>query len=373
MTFRSRLQTEGKQASSRRIIFVGPAPIAEASQHPGGQLTAAGGVTDYARKRGYEIHISNTLIHNFPPPSFGRKVMLGVKRALLFARTLQTTRVDGVILFVGSRYSFFERVLLVALAKASGAKTVFCIREGAFVDWMNTSFLTRHLVPILLRLPDHIVVQGSRFALALEDARVPREKLVTIPNWLPGGYEIALHPKRADGQSPLRLIFVGWLVKEKGVRELMTSFEDLSRRFSVTLDVIGGGTLEQELREAAKGQGRLTIHGWLSASAIRQHLDQAQVFVLPTYFEGFPNALLEAMARGLPAICSDVGAIGGSLDHGRNGFLIPPRDADALSRAIMNYLQDPSVVEKHSVATLSKVRAVHDRETNLARLFALLD
>jgi glycosyltransferase involved in cell wall biosynthesis len=103
-----------------------------------------------------------------------------------------------------------------------------------------------------------------------------------------------------------------------------------------------------------------------------QLLDEADVFVLPSYAEGFPNALLEAMARGLPAICTDVGGVSDSLHHEINGFLIPPRNVDALVEAMSCYLRDTSLVERQSSETIKIVAKNHDRVANCKLLFSAL-
>ena len=94
------------------------------------------------------------------------------------------------------------------------------------------------------------------------------------------------------------------------------------------------------------------------------------VFVLPTYFEGFPNALIEAFSVGLPAIATPVGAIPDSLIDGWNGYLVPPRDPVRLADAMGQYVHDRTLVGEHSAKALETVRKKHDFRTNCERLFA---
>lgn len=355
-----------------RVVLVGPQPSNDPSQHPGGQLTAAIGIAEYARLQRLEFEVVDTLVVSFPPPTFYKRLRAGLNRAFSLIRKLLVNRQSGVILFVGARYSFFERVLLSAIARGCGARTLFCIRGGDFVDWMLSSNSNYQVVRRLLRIPDCIVVQGTRFRDVLVEAGVPGERVAVIRNWLPKGFDVVAQPKTFDVGASLKLIFVGWLVKEKGVRELLDVFLDLRVHYQVTLNIIGGGVLETELRRRLShlDPSDVSIHGWVSPSQIKELLDLAHVFVLPTYFEGFPNALLEAMARGLPAVCSDVGAISDSIRPGFNGFLVPPRNRTALAEAIGNYITNARLVHEHSAATLEVVKTLHDRDRNLSQLFS---
>ncbi len=360
--------------TSKTTILVGPKPRDESSQHPGGQLTAAMGIIKYAKEQSCHFDIIDTLMVSFPPPSFGERLKLSLGRVLSLIKKLSGDEINGVIIFVGARHSFFERVFLSALARIYRARTLFCIRDGSFLDWMRSSNTTYWLVRRLLRIPDCIVVQGTRFENALVGAGVPRERLAVVHNWLPEAFEIVTQPKGVGAGTPLKLIFVGWLVKEKGIQELLDAVVDLKSRYQVTLDIIGGGTLETELRQKVSNLSlnNVHVHGWMSPLEIQNFLDRAHVFVLPTYFEGFPNGLLEAMARGLPAVCSDVGAISDSIHDGVNGFLVPPKNLSALTEGIENYLKNPQLVLEHSTATLEVVKRMHDRDSNLAELFSLL-
>lgn len=122
-----------------------------------------------------------------------------------------------------------------------------------------------------------------------------------------------------------------------------------------------------------RGLVHCRVRGWMEAGEVRRFLDDMDVFVLPSYYEGFPNALLEAMARGLAVVCTDVGAVPDAVDDGVNGFLVPPKDTAALATAIEHYLRSPELVRDHGRAGLARVTRFHDRDANLKRLFDCLE
>ncbi len=360
---------------SNRIVLIGPRPSPDVLQNPGGQLTAAGGIIDFASENDYQLDVVDTLVKSFPPPSFFVKLNNGFRRVAIIVRKLTREEIGGIIIFAGARHSFFERILIAAIARMFSVKSAFCIRDGYYQGWINSSFLINKLVRVLLKIPDIFICQGSDFKNILLTIGVPEEKAIIVHNWMPRTFNIATQVKKSEPRENLSLIFVGWLVRDKGIWELVNAVSELSVNYDITLNIAGGGTLERELKDYVnkKELENIHFHGWLVHSEVTSLLDKSDVFVLPTYVEGFPNALLEAMARGLPAICSRVGAIPDSIQEDINGMLIPSKNTKALVNAIEKYVLNRSLIERHSTATLKEVKYVHDFDSNLNKLFAVFD
>ena len=110
--------------------------------------------------------------------------------------------------------------------------------------------------------------------------------------------------------------------------------------------------------------------GWLEPDAVKEHLRNSHVFVLPSKAEGFPIALLEAMALGLPAICTNVGAIADSLINDINGYLLVDGSTESIAQAMQHYLIEPELVARHSVEALKIVNKQHNRDENCKLLFS---
>lgn len=354
-------------------------PEAPGDANPGGQLTAARGLLEYLSQAGCRVSTVNSLRRNFPPPSKVAILRAGLRRLVDVLGQLLRGGPTGAVIFAGAYASFYERVAQSLLCKARGVKCVLLIRDGFFPGWMNARPMRRWLVARLLRIPSVVLVQGEAIRQTLISQGAPGGKIGVLPNWLPPGFEIAAQPKHRQSNEPLRLIFVGWLVKEKGIVEFLEAIELLarSRRLErqLLLDIVGGGSLEPDLR-ARYGDTHhafVRFHGWQPATRVLQLLDEAHVFVLPSHAEGFPNALLEACARGLAAICTDIGAIADTVVDGTNGQLVPLADPPGIARAIARYLNEPGLLERHSRATLGIVRERHDWQRNLTSLFERFD
>ena len=148
---------------------------------------------------------------------------------------------------------------------------------------------------------------------------------------------------RASGGT-FRIVTVGGLEQPyKGFSVLIDAIGSLRRAGAdVSLTIVGGGRLQPDLQAQARRQAiesSVTFPGQLDRDGVRRALDAAQLFVLPSLTEGLPRALLEAMARGLPAIATQVGGVPELLPA---ACLVPPGNADALGQKIREAIDDPA-------------------------------
>lgn len=363
--------------TSRRFIIVAPEPSETAPPNPGGQITASIGLKSYADELGIELFYLDTTQSSFPVPSLPGRVWKGLSRVIRFCWLAMTKRPDGAIIFASAGASFYERGLMARLARLFRLPTILNLRSGHVQRLFEKPGLKRRLSQFFMHSPDFLGVQGANWLSFIEHADGPLDRTRVIPNWLAPTTKVRTKPLTVQENAPLRFCFTGWMVQAKGVTELLEAAAKLrasGKNFKLTM--IGGGTLLDQLQADVNAHGLddcVTFTGWVEPAKVGPALEQADVFVLPTYAEGFPNALMEAMAKGLPAISTPVGGIPDSLIDGRNGFLIPPRDSDALAKAMQSYIDDPALISTHSAETLTIVRDRHDYRTNCAMLFGLFD
>jgi teichuronic acid biosynthesis glycosyltransferase TuaC len=133
------------------------------------------------------------------------------------------------------------------------------------------------------------------------------------------------------------VLFVGRLDAAKGIEELLDAFASLAgRRQNLRLAYVGDGPGGEHLRSRAKQlalENRITMNGAGTSQKVAQWLVAANVLALPSYNEGYPNAVIEALSCGRPVIATSVGGIP-ELVKEESGILIPPRDSRALAGAI---------------------------------------
>jgi len=178
-----------------------------------------------------------------------------------------------------------------------------------------------------------------------------RGRIVEAMETTIGAQDIRSEGRRWGGGPP-GLLYAGNLIRPKGVHVLLAALAELrDRGRALTLDVLGTGPFEDELKALARDLGlgeAVCFHGFQDLPGVLRHMDEADVFVFPSFGEGMPRVLLEAMARGLPIIATDVGGIGGVIEDGRNGRLVVPGSSEALVEAVGALTQDPELWEGFS-------------------------
>jgi glycosyltransferase involved in cell wall biosynthesis len=152
---------------------------------------------------------------------------------------------------------------------------------------------------------------------------------------------------------PFEILFVGRLAEIKGVEHLLGAMRDLGSGFR--LRIAGDGPERERLQALASGL-EVEFLGEVSFLEMASVLGRAHVFVLPSLSENLPNAVLEALAAGLPVVASNVGALPEIIRDGWNGFLVPPGDSRAIATAVRSITRDRIFHEEMSnAATQSSI------------------
>ncbi len=180
-----------------------------------------------------------------------------------------------------------------------------------------------------------IVSLGGRLTDILKkECRDAANRVVVLPN----GVTVPAFRQRPQGKDrgAIRLLFVGRLAHNKGVPDLLAAMDEIGRQGASArfeLDIVGGGPLLAPLR-AANRRANVRFLDKVSDGALEDLYASADALVLPTLFEGMPTVVLEAMARSLPVLVTDVGATRELVDDS-NGEIIPKRDPIALAGALL--------------------------------------
>ncbi|MBU1691827.1 MAG: glycosyltransferase [Gammaproteobacteria bacterium] len=179
-------------------------------------------------------------------------------------------------------------------------------------------------------------------------------------------------------QPAKKLLYTGRLAAEKGLPVLFESLKLLGQQgYDYELTLVGDGNDRKSLEELARQMGiadRLVFAGFASQDGVRDYLMQSDIFILPSFAEGVPVSLMEAMACGIPVIATYVGGIAELIEPGETGLLVPPSDPAALRDAIARYIDDHSLREKVSRQGREKVMSDFnlDKEVDkLAQLFRI--
>jgi glycosyltransferase involved in cell wall biosynthesis len=357
-----------------RYILVGADPSRRHTHH-GGVLTLSKGLLSHVARHGHSMDVINTLRVDSKIPPLRVRLTGGIVRVREMFQALRAREYDGAVIISGAGFGFLERIILAALCRARGVTTVFVIVDGWFPLVRQRSFAVRAAVRRLLRIPNLLGASGARWVELFKELGVETERILLFHYWLPETFRVAQAPRSAVAGRPMRFVFVGWMLPEKGIHELLAAIGDLRKRHTFQFTFVGGGTLLQHVQTTIAEAGwseTVAATGWMPSDQFQELLSESDVFVLPTHAEGFPMALIEALSKGLPVISTDVGGIADSLRDGVNGYLIPPKAVAPLVEAMERYIENPNLIVEHSRAALRIVRANHDADTNCALILTAL-
>lgn len=151
------------------------------------------------------------------------------------------------------------------------------------------------------------------------------------------------------------LLFVGRLTRDKGLAELLSSFEELHGQRPIVLVLVGPAEtdVEQMLAQLPDAVNKRIICAGFTVEPER-YMAMADLLVLPSYREGFGTVVVEAAAMGLPTVGSNIYGLSDAVEDGETGVLVPVRNADALTHAIAGLLDDPRRLSE--MATLGRSR-----------------
>jgi glycosyltransferase involved in cell wall biosynthesis len=179
----------------------------------------------------------------------------------------------------------------------------------------------------------------------------------------------------AEGAGPT-ILFVGRLAAVKGVPVLLEAFARLGARHpGARLVLVGDGPERAaiEARAAALGcAGRVRFRGYLNQDEVADELARADLFALPSFAEGVPVVLMEAMASRLPVVATRIAGIGELVEEGVSGRLVPPGDAEGLAGALDALLGDGALRARMGAAGRARVEAEFHVDREAAKLRALI-
>ncbi|HEY9888077.1 MAG TPA: glycosyltransferase, partial [Candidatus Obscuribacterales bacterium] len=175
------------------------------------------------------------------------------------------------------------------------------------------------------------------------------------------GVEPDLFTPVAHSGQGTRLLYVGRLAAMKGLPVLFEALSTLGDRYpEVKLTVVGDGSERAAIEASAVQLGlgdRVEFVGYKSQAEVRDYLQATDIFVLPSFAEGVPVVLMEAMAAGVPVLTTQIAGVPELVTHQETGWLVPPGDAKALAAALETLIADAALRNRLSQAGQAKVAA----------------
>lgn len=253
---------------------------------------------------------------------------------LTFLGLLFRGRVALVHCHVAMRGSFWRKTLFASIARSFGVPVVFHLHGSEMKAFFAAQRpWVQRIISTQLETVDHVVVLSDSWRDYVVEI-APRAKVTVVPNYvvLPDDSECR------EAHDGLRFLFLGLLGERKGIYDLLVAFSRIAGQIPNAKLLVGGNGEEQQVRQKvseAALNDQVEVLGWVSGDLKLSLLRTSDVFVLPSYNEGLPVSILEAMSWRIPVISTRVGGIPQLLRHEVDGLLIEAGDIDSLADALL--------------------------------------
>lgn len=240
-------------------------------------------------------------------------------------------------------------------ARRAGVKRVYSLFTGlGFAFTAATGNRKQRLVQALVQFLFRIALRNNRglFFQNPDDRDLLQRLGLVSPGQavLVNGSGVNLAKYAAGPPPDQRVIFllIARLLQDKGIREFVEAARRVKSKYpDAGFNVVGpfdsnpSAINEQEMDRWVK-EGVITYQG--EVEDVRPFIEQSSVYVLPSYREGTPRTILEAMAMGRPIITTDAPGCRETVQPGVNGFLVPVKDSQALAKAMQRFVEDPDLI-----------------------------
>ncbi len=320
--------------------------------HVGPDMSAQGGIASviggYAQRS--ELFESQGYTLSFAATCGARG---GLRRIRQFARAwwkvvsgAVSRNIDIVHIHTSVRGSLLRKWLLAMTCIGLRQKYILHLHNGAMAQYIETlPALCRKAVRLMWKRAAQVICLSRDMEAWLDRDRLchPEKRQLIYNGISDPASDVAFG---RSGSQPPTILFLGRLVEAKGIKVLLEAAERLKRLgHPYRLLVAGSGDLQAFLTDVEHRNLSMEVEhlGWATGEQKAQLLANADIFVLPSRSEGFPVAIVEAMAYGATIVSTNIPGVTDAIVHGRDGLLVSPDAADQLCDALAKLITSPAL------------------------------
>lgn len=318
-----------------------------------------------------EEHYRITYIESYQNGNKWSKLTKALKAYLAFFRLLRRDTPDLVHVHSSFGPSFYRKMPFILWSAAREIPVVNHIHGAEFDSFYeNASEAKRRRIKKIYGKCTRLVALSAEWADRLGQV-VPRDRIDVLENYC----RIPEMPSDAR-RDKKQILFLGELGERKGCFDIPVILEQVKKHCSdVKLVMAGDGEMER-IKGIFLEKGlseEVFFPGWVRGREKDRLLEESSIFLFPSYNEGMPMALLEAMAYGMGIVTTSVGGIPQLIQDGVSGFLATPGDTEALASAIERLLTDDACLTACGRAAREKAESEYSMERHLAKLEAIYE
>lgn len=318
----------------------------------GSDISVKGGITSvikrYLNQNFKDISIS--YLPTYIEAGSVRKISFFISSYFKYISKLIKNKFDIVHIHMSYKGSFYRKLLIIIISKIFKKKIILHIHGSEFkLFYDNGNLLVKSLIRYALRSSNVVITLGDRWNKAIKEIEsesnsVVLKNAVKIPK-----YRVHLN------KDKFNIVFLGVLIKRKGIYELIEAIKTLKdggivKRYNLHFLIGGSGPEEEKIKKLVNKYELnefVEMLGWIDSTNKADILKKSNLMILPSYNEGLPMAILEAMSYGIPVVSTDVGSISEVVNN-RNGCIIEPKKPEEIVKGIKSILKHLDNWEKYS-------------------------
>ena len=341
-----------------RVLMVGP----DRSVH-GGISGVVNNYYDAGLNRMIDLCYIGTMVEGTKL----RKLLQAVKAYICFLSKLPHYGIAHINM--ASDSSYLRKSVFIRTAKLCRKKVVIHQHGGNFPEFYKKELSEkgRRRVRKVLSMGDAFLVLGTAW-LDFFGAIIGKERITVLPN--------AIHiPEPREKQYGVhKILYMGRLCEAKGIGELLAVIPALKARYPDVCLYLAGIWEDAELKAQAEALKDYVIDlGWVGGTQKQQYLEECDIFILPSYFEGQPVSVLEAMANACGIVTTKTGSIPDMIIEGETGLFAIPKDTKTLEESLSKLLAEPELCRTLGENARRKVETEFSIDNNIKKLLAVYE
>lgn len=288
-----------------------------------------------------------------------------------YKRILKQNTPDLIYMHMSHHGSFDRASVLQRLAEKHKIPTVVHLHGSEFEKYYNECSSKKKIeISAFFEKCGAVIVLGNRWERYIHSI-APKANIHILNN----SVNIPEAPV-VQKQEEVNVLFLGVLFQRKGVADMLQAVKKLVdskvlEEISVRFQIGGNGPEEEKLKDYVSDnhlEQYVNFLGWIDGEKKTEALKKSQVFILPSYNEGLPIAILEAISFGMPVIATNVGSIAEAVLDGKNGFLVTPGDIDGYVNALQQLITDYSLRVSMSKKSRELAKQNYDEKKYFVKL-----
>ena len=329
---------------SEKILMIG---VAYKNDAPGGMASLIATYEKHYYKLRYiaSWKLSNKFVKAF----YALKSLIEFVILLSFDHRIKIVHIHGA-----AYASFRRKKIFIKIASFYKKRILYHMHAGEFEAYYNESSDKKGIVNTLMSV-DKLIVLSNTWSQFFEKIGVLPQKIIVLNNIIPYPTE-----RYFWKSNYIEILYLGTLVEAKGIFDLLNVIKDNQNTYrNYVRFTIGGNRNENIIRKFInenKLNDFVNFEGWITGEKKIRILNKSDIYILPSYYEGLPMAILEAMSYACPIIATKVGGIPEIIKDRENGIIITPGNEDEINKAILFFMKDPIKIREYGVKSLEIVK-----------------